>query len=235
MRGFRASLTWFEINISNYIGQQSLQVLINNPSLFPSAVVRGPATPQDQQRGFLGPIIQVNDLYYNFGDLHLGGFDADLRYAIDTRFGEVTPSLAIANIYKWQSALTPGAPLLNYVSQAGGNPGWAPRWKGTAALSWKHRALSASLAGRYIGQYKDYQYVAPNTNVLGNFWTCDLNIRFEPGLSSRNSRLAGTYVAFGAVNLFDKAPPFSYSVGTYDYTEYDIRGRYLYARLGIKF
>jgi iron complex outermembrane receptor protein len=235
LRGLRASLTWLDINISNYIGQQNLETLVDNPSLFPGAVIRGPATVQDQQQGFLGPITQINDLYYNFGDLHVAGFDADMSYAIDTGIGVVTPSLALANIYKWQSALAPGAPLLSYVSQAGGNPGWAPRWKGTTALNWKHGPVSANLAARYVGPYKDYQYFVPNTNELGNFWVFDLNIRLDMGWPRASGNAgASTFVAIGAVNLTDKTPPFSYNDPAYDNTQYDIRGRFIYARLGIK-
>jgi len=90
--------------------------------------------------------------------------------------------LAISNIYKWQSALVPGSPLISYVSQANNNPGFfAPRWKGTAAVAWKRGPLSARLAGRYIGKYTDYQVYVPNSNELGNSWIFDMNVRYEVG------------------------------------------------------
>jgi len=76
-----------------------------------------------------------------------------VSYAIDTSIGQLTPSLALANIYKWQSALTPSSPLVDYVNSGGGYPGWSPRWKGTAALRWKKGSLSTNLSGRYIGRY----------------------------------------------------------------------------------
>ena len=200
------------------------------------AVVRGPATPQDQQQGFLGPITQINRTFYNFGDLHVAGFDADLRYTIDTGLGQITPSVALANIYKWQSALTPNSPSISYASQAGGNPGWAPRWKGTAAFNWKRGPLSANLAGRYVGRYKDYQDAVPNSNELGNSWIFDFNTRYEVGqaLAGANPWLSATYLALGAVNLFDKQPAFSYGALGVDLSEYDLRGRFVYAQLGLK-
>jgi len=162
----------------------------------------------------------------------VAGFDADVRYAFNTGAGQLTPSVALSNIYKWQSSLVPNAPLIDYVSQAGGNPGWAPRWKGTAALGWKQGPLSMDLAGRYIGRYKDYQFLAPNSNELGNFWLVDLNARWDLGKAlARNNRwLAGASVALGAVNLFDKTPPFSYGSPPYDWSQYDLRGRLLYIR-----
>jgi len=181
-RGLRASLTWYAINISNYIGTPSAQTLVDNPNIYPGAVTRAPATPQDQQQGFLGQITQINNIFYNFGDIHLAGFDADVSFAMDTPIGQLTPSVAIAQIYKWQSALAPGTPAIDGVSRATlFGVGWAPRWKGTVALAWAHGPLSANLAGRYTGRYLDYQDEIVNNNELGNSWIVDASARYEVG------------------------------------------------------
>jgi iron complex outermembrane receptor protein len=238
--GLHASLTWYDLNISNYIGSPQPQVIVDNPSLFPGAVVRAPPTPQDQQQGFLGVITQFNSLYYNFGDLRVKGFDADVTYAIDTRIGQFTPSLAIANIYRWTSSLTPSAASIDGVSKATfsgfTNVGWAPRWKGTAALSWKRGPLSANVAGRYVGRYLDYQELVPNTHEAGDTWIFDTSVRFEMGraLAARNPWLAHAYVALAAVNVFNKTPPFAFTSAWYDYSEYDIRGRFLHLSVGVR-
>jgi|HubBroStandDraft_4_1064222.scaffolds.fasta_scaffold00601_8 iron complex outermembrane receptor protein len=238
LHGLEASLSYFGINISDYIALPNIQTMIDNPTLYPGGVIRSPTTPQDQQLGFLGPITQINDIFFNFGALHVAGFDAFVRYAIDTRFGEFKPSLAIANIFRWQSALVPGSPSMSYLSQATiSGVGWAPRWKGSAGIGWMHGPLSASLAGRYVGRYKDYQDFVPNSNELGNFWIFDSNFRYEVGnaLAGGNAWLGGTYVAVGAVNLFDRAPQPSYYAGLgYDPSQYDIRGRVIYVQAGGK-
>jgi iron complex outermembrane receptor protein len=236
--GLRASLTWYDLKISNYIGTPIQQVLVDNPNLFPGAVVRAPATPQDQQQGFLGVITQINQTFYNFGDIHVDGFDADVSYAIDTRLGQFTPSVAIANVYKWQAALTPSAPTIDGVSQATiFSVGWSPRWKGTATLAWKNGPLSANVGGRYIGRYLDYQTSIPNTHEIGNSWIFDVNARYEVGrgLVSSAPWLAGSYVAFGVVNVFNKIPPFSLNSYWYDIQEYDVRGRFLHLSAGVRF
>ena len=211
--------------------------VVANPNLYPGGVIRGPPTTQDQQQGFPGPLIQVNDLYYNFGDLHAAGFDADVRYVIHTSAGEFAPSLAVANIYRWQSALVPGAPSVSGVGQAIGytGVGFAPRWKGTAAIDWKQGPLSANLSGRYLGRYRDYQDLVRNSNELGSSWKFDFSLRYEAGraLAGSNPWLAGTYLALGVVDLFDKAPPFSYYLLPFDIAEYDPRGRYIRIQLGI--
>lgn len=236
-QGLRTSLNYFSIDISNYIGQPSTQILVDNPMVYPGSVVRGPPSASDIAKGWLGPITQVNELFYNFGDIHVAGFDFDASYTFNSTLGRFTPAIALANIYKWKSALAPNTPQVDYVNQAGGVPGWSPRWKGTASLAWGAGPATINLAGRYTGSYHDYQTVVPNTNILGNVWIFDANARFDVGqlAAGGNAMWAGTYVEIGAVNLFDKLPPFSYALfPPYDLTQYDIRGRYLYLRAGAK-
>jgi iron complex outermembrane receptor protein len=236
--GLKASITYFDIDIHDYIGQPAPITIIDNPELYAGGVIRAPPTPQDQQLGYLGQITQVNTLYYNYGDVRIAGFDADIRYLIDARLGQFTPSLAVSNIYRWESALLPGAPFVDGVSQAISYTGigWAPRWKGTATLGWKEGPLSANLAGRYVSKYRDYQDFVTNTNELGNFWTYDLNVRYEVGhaLAARNTWFAGTYVSLGSINILNKLPPFAHNAAEFDYTQYDIRGRIVYAQCGLK-
>jgi iron complex outermembrane receptor protein len=236
--GLRASVTWYVINISNYIGVPTAQALVDNPGAYPEAVVRAPPTSQDQQLGYLGQITQINETAYNFGDLHVAGFDVDMSYAIETPLGQFTPSVTISNIYKWQSALTPNTPTIDGVSQATINGvGWAPRWNGTAALAWKHGSLSTNVAGRYIGRYRDYQDYVANNNEIGNTWIFDASARYELGeaLFAATPRLAHSYISLAAVNVFNKVPPLSFTGAWYDYQEYDIRGRYLRLIVGLRF
>jgi iron complex outermembrane receptor protein len=240
LTGLHASLTWYDLMIHNFIGTQSPESLLTYPGLFPGAVTRAPPTPQDQQLGYLGLITQLKDDDYNFGDIRVAGVDANIRYAIDTRVGQFTPSVAIANIYKWQTAILPGAPEVDAVSKAtssifGGGVGWSPRWKGTAALAWKQGPLSTTLMGRYTGRYLDYQVFVPNTNETGNTWIYDFTARYELGKSlAKNTWLAGAYVSFGVVNLFNKVPPFANTSFLYDFMEYDDRGRYLHLSVGLR-
>jgi iron complex outermembrane receptor protein len=237
LKGFTASSSYFDIDITNYIGRIAPLVAVANQNLFSSLIVRGPPSPQDIAKGYPGPILQINQSPFNFGELRVSGFDVDLRYAVDSRAGTFTPSVAIANVFRWQSALLPGSPVIDYVSQATYNgPGFAPRWKGTAAIDWKKSVLSANITGRYLGRYTDYQDFVANTNELGNQWLFDAHVRYQLSDASQgNSRWhAGTYIEVGAVNLLNKMPPFSYGALPWDSMEYDLRGRFVYAQAGVK-
>jgi iron complex outermembrane receptor protein len=237
IRGLEMALTYFGIGISNFIGSPGTQTILKNPNLYPGAVTRAPASPQDVQQGFLGPITLLRLSYYNFGDLDVSGVDFDLRYKAETDFGEFTPSVAVTDTVRWQSALSPNVPPVSYLSQATlVGPGFAPRWKGTLALGWKGGPFSASVGARYTGRYKDYQDYVPNSNELGNFWLIDANFRWAIGnhLLKDNGWLKGSYLSIGAVNLLNKSPQYSFTTLNYDPAEADIRGRFLYAQLGGK-
>jgi iron complex outermembrane recepter protein len=235
--GLKASLSFFSIDITNYISPLSAQVLVDYPNLFPGAVTRAPPTPQDQQLGYLGVITNIEDLFYNYGDIRVAGIDFDLSHRLQTRVGDFKPSLAITDMVRYRAALTPGAPDVSYLNQATlYGPGFTPRWKGTAALGWELGPLSTSLSGRYIGSYRDYQDIVPNTNELGNTWYCDFNVHYDlsKALTGTDRWYHHSYVELGAVNMLNNLPKFSYSVTGYDYAESDIRGRFVYAQIVLK-
>jgi hypothetical protein len=199
--------------------------------------VRAPPALQDQEKGFAGQIIQLNDLYFNFGNLDIAGFDVDVNYLITTQLGDIRPSVEVSNMDKWKYALVPGSPLVSYLSQATySGLGFSPRWKGTASLKWIRGPYSATLLGRYIGSYRDYQDFVPNTNELGNSWLFDLYARYEFGaaLSGEHPWLSHGYVSLGAVNLFNRFPPFSYGVTPFDIYEGNLLGRKVYAQVGFQ-
>src|SRR5665213_1419372 len=126
-----------------------------------------------------GIITSINETYYNFGDIRAAGVDYQINYTYRTRVGDFAPSLSVAQTYRYSIALTPGSVPVDAVSQANENVGtfWAPRWKGAAAMVWKKGAYTATIDGRYVGKYQDYD----STREIGNFWFCDASFRFDVG------------------------------------------------------
>jgi len=225
LSGLDLSITYWEVNETSYIGGLAVQALLNNENLFPGLVIRNSS----------GQIVLVNDTFVNFGRLDLAGFDYALSYKQLTGVGTWLPSIGATQTYRYLSALAPQAPAINSVSVAQDSGQWAPRWKGTVSLGWQRGPWSANIDGRYVSSYQDYD----STSRIGNFWLSDAYFRWAlgEGYAPRGSLLHGAYVAAGAVNLFNRAPQFSnvYSdtLG-YDPTQADIRGRYLYAQIGLK-
>jgi outer membrane receptor protein involved in Fe transport len=116
-----------------------------------------------------------------------------------------------------------------------------PKLRGTVGLGLERAAWSASIDGRYVGRYRDYNPLNNGVYLhLGNTWTWDLNMRWDLGedLRLRGSWLSKLHVALGAVNVFDRPPQFSASTAPgfgFDAGQYDIRGRYAYAQVGLQF
>ncbi len=228
--GLQLSATHWRVLLQDSIQALFSETLVPNESLFPGAVVRAPS-----QDGRPGVITQVNDSSYNFGKIEVSGIDYQIEYRYRNSLGQWTPSISATQTYRYQAALVPGAPPSDRTSKANDDGNFSPRWKGTASLGWKKDQLTANAMGRYVGRYTDYN----STRTIGDFWLFDANLRYEFGKAFASSPwLAGAFVELGGVNLLDKDPQFSnfgFGRAGYDPTQSDIRGRFLYLRLGARF
>ena len=86
-----------------------------------------------------------------------------------------------------------------------------------------------------MGKYQDYD----STSFIGNFWLFDAFLKYAVGerFSEANTALHGLFAEVGGVNIFNTLPQFSNfesDLYGYDPTQGDIRGRFLYAKLGTK-
>jgi iron complex outermembrane receptor protein len=225
----RLSLTQWRVEENNSVQSLLPQVLVDNASLFPGRVVRDAS----------GNLTAVNSTYINFGDILVEGLDYQADYRFRTAVGELTPSLSATQTYRYESALLPGQPQTDRLSIANGDGNWAPRWKLNGNLGWKLGPYSAHFDARYVGSYRDYDPLPSGSYLtLGNFWLYDTSFRYSFGQAlPENSWLRGAYLDVGAVNLFNTMPQFSmYNGGAvgYDPTQGDIRGRFLYTQVGVK-
>ncbi|HKU27187.1 MAG TPA: TonB-dependent receptor, partial [Candidatus Sulfotelmatobacter sp.] len=226
--GLEVSLTHWDVNEIDSIQFLSSATLVPNESFFPGAVVRAPS-----QNGQVGAIIQVNDSSYNFGRIEVAGIDYAIKYRYRGAVGDWVPSLSATQTYHYRAALTPGLAATDRVSAASDDGNWAPRWRGIAQLDWQYGALRASVAGRYTGAYQDYG----STRDIGDFWLYDFNTRYTVAFSEQ-ALVREAYAELGGANILDKEPQFSnYNFGFagYDPAQADIRGRFLYLRLGTRF
>jgi iron complex outermembrane receptor protein len=224
------SVTHWEVDENNSIQQADLQVLANNESLFPGAIVRAPGVG-----GEPGPITQINDTFVNFGAINVEGLDFRVNYKVATDWGTIIPSLSATDTYRYTTALIPGTPATNRTSRANDDGNFAPRWKATAGLGWSFGPYAVNVDGRYVGHYQDYD----SANEIGNFWLYDGHFSYAIGqaLSPNNRWLKDASIVLGGVNIFNTLPQFSnFDFGHfgYDPAEGDIRGRFLYIQIKTK-
>jgi iron complex outermembrane receptor protein len=228
----KLAATWWSISEQDDIQNIGAQVIVDNAALFPGAVVRAATCPS----GPPCPITEVNAGFQNFGATRVAGFDYQVSYQYQAPIGVLTPTLGATNTYRYLVALTPAAPATDAAGRAQDDGVWAPRWKGTAALSWALGPYSAHIDGRYVGPYVDYDSM---TREIGNFWLTDANFRLAIGalLTPDNTYLKSSYLEVGGVNLLNRLPQYSNLDGGvigYDPFQADLRGRFLYVQVGVK-
>lgn len=228
-----------QVGVSNFRVTQNNRIVLPNPSFlvqspgaFPAElIVRAPPTVEDIAKGFPGKIVRIDARYINFGALIVEGNDLEVKYKLNTSAGVFTPSLALTNVYKYQSA-TPGASLqdrLGFASQ----DAFATRWKATAALDWASGPWFARLAGRHLSGYLDYD----QSRQLGDYWLFDASAHYDFGKLFSNSGvlLRNGYADLSIINAFDRKPQFSNYFGSgFDPRQWDIRGRFVSFTLGTR-
>lgn len=226
------SLTNFRVLENDRIVQPMPFAIVQDPSAFPASLItRAAPTPQDMAQGFAGQIQSVNASYLNFGALLVEGYDLDANYKFDTSIGTFSPSLAVTEIYKYVSA-TPGTPLQNRLGFAS-DDAFATRWKGTVSMGWTQGPWSATVAGRYLSHYEDYDLA----RTLGDYWLFDASLRYNFGkaFGSKDPLLGNAYASVSVVNAFDRQPQYSNLFGAgYDPNQWDIRGRFVSLSVGTR-
>lgn len=214
----------------NRLVAQGAQFVVDNEDAFPGRVVRDPQT---------GVITLVDQRAVNLARIDAEGVDLSLGWRWTTRYGDFSPSLDAAWVGKHEQQLTAASPLEDRLGVIFG----VPRWKGTTTLWWSYQGdVQATLIGRYVSRYVDDFLANQGRELgidlgpaveLGDFWQFDLNVDLGLGrwLAPGTSKLSGTRLSIGAVNLFNRLPDFCNSCGVtgYDPRQYDIRGRFAYA------
>ena len=216
----QATVAQWRIEENGNIQQLFAQTLVNDPAIEPGTVVRNSS----------GALVLVNDTLANFGTIDVEGVDFSLKYNYGSAFGTWTPTLAGTYTYRYQLSLTPNSPAVSAVSQAQDTGTWAPRWKGAASLGWTEGNLAISTMARYFGSYADYD----SARRIGDVWYFDLNGKY----TWSRTALGAAFLEMGGVNIFNRLPQVSrYAFGEigYDPAQADIRGRFLYVRVGDKF
>jgi hypothetical protein len=174
---------------------------VNAESLYPDRVIRGPSVG-----GTPGRITALDRRYLNFGKIATSGVDLDTSVSFRALFGELTPSLTTTYVRSYDLQLSPGGVTTHQVSRAS-SIAWAPRWKGTAALSWSRGDTSARVAARYVSRYLDYQQLRANDNYLGNVWYGDIFVDHDFGAGFAG--IGRMKLSLGVVNLTNELPTYS--------------------------
>jgi iron complex outermembrane recepter protein len=217
LQGLRISLDYTKIekedNISAFI---SAQTIVNNESLLPDRVTRGPATGTST----VGPILAVDTTALNLARAEIEAFDAsvDFRLAAGS-WGTVDLYTSATWQPHYRTQAIPGAPFFENAGIAntlGTTNAIVPlKLKLSGGAAWTYANWVVGWNTRYFDSYLVADPAAVSSAVtIANQGSRtvpsqiyhDLYVTYRAG--GRIGILSGTEVQLGARNVFDEAPPF---------------------------
>ncbi len=205
------SVDWYKIELENLIGTANSATVVQNN------------VPADVIRDARGKLVAVYNRYQNLSELSTSGFDIELRQRWRTAAaGDFGLTSNYTHVRDYRRPTVVGGPLEDY---AGSNLGPSlPRNKATTTLDWNLRDFSAALTWFYTGGYDQKASTAASAvqSRVDHYDQFDLYLGY--------SGIDKLTVYAKIENLADEEPPIDASFpgirAPYDFTQYDLRGRY---------
>lgn len=205
------SVDWYRIKVDNVIGSGNTTTLIqrNNAA--------------DVVRDANGKLQAVYNRYQNLSELQTSGIDVELRQRWNTAAaGSFTLGSALTYVIDYKRPQVIGGPLVDY---AGSNLGATlPDTKATTTLDWALGDWRTALTWYYTTGYEQQGSAAAKAvqKDVASYSQLDLYVGYTG--FDRWSLYAKVQ------NLGDRQPPFDATYpgirAPYDFSQYDLRGRY---------
>jgi outer membrane receptor protein involved in Fe transport len=224
-KGLSLSANFYRTEQKDAILTVGTNTVLNNPALFPDAVVRSPATAADTALGFPGRITTFYSQFLNFGMIRNESLDLGADYRVPwERLGRWRVSTNAAKTIKQTRALVVGGAPINDV----GDTYASPRWNISSSLFWSKGPWTASSAFSYMSGYKsNLAGTVISTYGVPAMHLVDVRgaYEFRNGLWRGYGR--GVRVGVGIANIEDKEPPFSNNI--YGFNA-GLHGRWVFGR-----
>lgn len=189
-----------------------------------------------------GSINSVNSVFVNLGRTSVAGFDYSLsHFHLTDTLGRFEFSTVWSMYTHYRIATEPGGDFNQVVNQptpegSGSDNGYL-RWKGRVQVGWAHKGFATLLGASYTDGFWDRDALGRDFFISPR-WIHDVQFSYN-FKGSHSAWLAGSRLAIGARNLFDRDPPFASgfagnSTGYPGYL-YTSEGRLLYVSLTRKF
>lgn len=238
IKGLTLNVDYTKIKKIDAIRTPTAAQLLQNESVYPERVIRGPALAGDPV-GWAGPITSFDTRAINISSISTESVDSRISYRwLSDSLGEFTVSGSSTYTRFIETQLLPSSPITNSVRTTDG----ALRWLGRASLFWNSDRWLAGVTAHYTGSFVTAT-TAPSPQFptasgidggsIPSQMTWDLQAGYKmPYRSDRSgwrSVLDGTQWTLGALNVLDRLPPY-YSSGLYSRYS-DPRMRYVYLQV----
>ncbi|WP_447730437.1 TonB-dependent receptor plug domain-containing protein [Pseudoxanthomonas suwonensis] len=202
------SVDWYRVELDNLIGTSN------------SASIVQQNDPADVIRDARGKLLAVYNRYQNLTELKTSGIDVELRQRWNTASaGGFGVSSVYTHVLKYRRQNTAGGPLVDY---AGSNLSFTlPRSKSATTLDWDYSDFSAALTWYHTSGYAQTRSTEQSR--------VDSYDQFDLYLAWKGIEKLTLYAKLQ--NLLDEEPPYDASFpgirAPYDFSQYDLRGRYV--------
>ena len=216
MPGFKASLTYFDVDYRDRIGTLTEDYLrfLTNRDVFGGVVLDNPPLDLVQfyynQPSFTNPIaIAPNQVVAildgqtrNLAREHQKGIDIDLGYAPEFAGGRLDLGVSGTHIFSIIKQLSPGSASSDFV----GLYASPVKWRLRGRLGWAKGGFSANAFVNYTDGYRN-QVAIPNEYV-SSWTTVDLTLSQRIGQKADETDGRGLQLSLALQNLFDRDPPY---------------------------
>jgi iron complex outermembrane receptor protein len=177
----------------------------------------------------------INTSLENANSAKTDGIDAKFNYGIDTKIGALNFNLTVSYVMSFEAVLS--GVTVDVAGRRNANTdsfGTMPELSGNASGRWTKENHQATVTLRYTDSYLQDDG-ARNNSLLGqnidSFTTVDFQYRYDA------SELTGigSWIMVGANNITDENPPRYGARPFFDEEAHSIRGRVLYAEIGLTF
>ncbi|NDP43062.1 MAG: TonB-dependent receptor [Aromatoleum sp.] len=219
---------FFNVKINDVITILAADTIFANFAAYaPNFVVRNP--PDLSFPNLPGEIAFVKEPTFNLGKQEVTGVDVDFKYRMPTAWGKFTAGLNGTYLIHYKQSDPITGDMVEFIGTAGAPQGAITRWKHYASVDWEYGPWAATVSQTFQNGYAEVVGTGPRR--VSAYEIYDLQARYN---GIKNVKLTA-----GIRNIFDRAPPQSAGVGTfqegYDASYGDPRGRMFFGTLNIAF
>lgn len=208
--GLRLSLDWYDIKISDSIGQVGTQAVLDRCFLekaqeFCALVTTSPPG---------GDITLIGDVYVNVAQARVSGIDLEVDYDVPLNILGSDEDLRVRGFASWlltRSETNSSGVTTDYAGQIGAtqnSQAYLPYadFKAVGSLTYRNGGTSATLQGRYIGAGIQDATLREGVTIVDNSvasaFYVDLRLGQKVSVSGQDADLW-----LSVTNLFDQSPP----------------------------
>ncbi|WP_390593811.1 TonB-dependent receptor domain-containing protein [Simiduia litorea] len=225
--GLYAALDFFWIE-QNDVVDASAQYIVNQNAeagLFQDKVTRNAA----------GDIERIDASFINIGRREINGADLTLKYQHLIDAGLASISLNAAHLHSFKDQLAPSAATEelagSFSDEASEGNGALPKLKANTGIHWQQDGLDLHYTINYVSPLEEEVPKAGTKRTIDSWITHDVQFNYLLPVKK------GLKLTLGADNLLDNPAPFAASAfnDSMDSRTHDLKGRFWYGRVSLKF